>query len=280
MDWRCPSSAKEHIIAIQEGLSNGDSVRRLRKEAVEAFLSLNHPHFRGSEALVYVPVYNEEHTIAKVVDGIRSYCDFDVMVVDDGSTDATPSILQRLGVEVLRHPGPMASLNILSALEVSRALGYRYVIKIDGDDQQDPRDIPRLYSKAIQTGANTVIGSRHLERFSARIWSTEGAGMWFCAKLVSLLSRKRITDTTSGFRVWDSKSAELIMESFNQGKMKEVTTFLVEELLITARKGLKIEEEGVVMYPRLYGESRCYASLRKQFMFPFQLIRSTIRAFS
>ncbi|OGO21397.1 MAG: hypothetical protein A2144_00310 [Chloroflexi bacterium RBG_16_50_9] len=260
-------------------MNHEKTLQQLRSQAVKEFLSLNHPHFLGSEALVYIPVFNEEHTIAKVVEGVRRFCNFDVIVVEDGSTDATLSILQHLGVEVLSHPTPMSSWNILSALEVGHALGYKYIIKIDGDDQQDPRDIPRLYSHAIQTGADTVIGSRHLERFSAKIWSVEGSGMWFCSKLLYLLSGRRITDTTSGFKLWNRRSAQVIIQAFNEGKLKDVTTFLVEELLITTKRNLRIEEINVAMYPRQYGESKCYASKKKLAMFPFNLVRSTFRAF-
>ncbi len=263
-----------------KNIANENGIDGSRNDAVGRFLRSDHPYLRSTEALVYVPVLNEERTIAKVVEEIRNVCDFDVLVIDDGSTDATPAILQKLNVEVLRNSGPTGSRNVLTALEVSQLLGYRYVIKIDSDGQQDPKDIPRLWSCAVQTGANTVIGSRHLDHFSANIWSFEGSGMWFCAKLVSLLARKRITDATSGFRLWDRSAAQLFLESFNQGKMKDLTTFLVEELLITARKGLRIEEIDVVMHPRQFGESRCYSSAKQRLSFPFNLIRSTFRAYS
>ena len=250
--------------------------QQLQGEAVKEFLSQSHPRLNGSEALVYIPVRNEEHTIARVVERVRENCNFDIMVIDDGSTDSTSRILGEQQVEVLRHPTCLGSGVIISALEVGHALGYKYVIKIDGDDQHDPQDIPRLYEHAIRTGADIVIGSRHLHKFNAKILSIEGSGMWFCSKLVSLLSRKRFTDTTSGLKIWSRKACEVAIQAFKNGKLKEDSTYHVEELIIATRKKLKVEEISVVIRPRLYGETKSY-SKRKLIMFPVNLVRSTFR---
>jgi glycosyltransferase involved in cell wall biosynthesis len=200
-----------------------------------------------------------------------------VLVIDDGSTDSTASILKRESVEVLSHSTCLGSMVILSGLKAGLALDYKYVIKIDGDDQHDPRDIARLYSNAIQTKADMVMGSRHLKQFTGKILSIHGIGMWFCSKLVSLLIGKRITDATSGYKLWNKKASEVIIHSFNSGKLVNDSTISIEELLIVAWKGLKISEIDVVMYPRLYGESKSF-NRKKLFMFPFNLVRSIIRA--
>jgi glycosyltransferase involved in cell wall biosynthesis len=249
----------------------------LRREALEEFLSRNPHHFNGSEVLVFIPVYNEEHTIERVVSKVRHAGDFDVMVIDDGSTDSTPQILPGLEVDVLRHPTCLGSAVIVSGLEVGHSLGYKYAIKIDGDDQHDPQDILRLYEHAVKTGADIVIGSRHIHKFTANIFTIEGAGMWFCAKLVSLLSRKRFTDTTSGLKLWNRRACELVIQAFQKGKLKEDSTYHVEELIIAARKKLTVDEIGIVVRPREYGETKSY-SPKKRIMFPLKLIQSTVRA--
>jgi len=119
----------------------------------------------------------------------------------------------------------------------------------NGDHQHAPQDIPRLYEHAIKTGADIVIGSRHLTGFAANILSIEGSGMWFCSRLVSFLSRKRITDTTSGFKIWSQRACKVAISAFKEGKLKEVSTYHVEELMIAAKKKLKVEEVSVVMHP-------------------------------
>jgi glycosyltransferase involved in cell wall biosynthesis len=249
----------------------------LRRQTVAEFLSRNPHHFNGTEALVFIPVHNEEHTIAKVVNKVRDACDFDLMIIDDGSTDSTPNILQRLEVDILKHPDCLGSLGIISGLQVAHTLGYKYAIKIDGDDQQNPQDIPRLYEHACKTGADIVIGSRHLHKFNAKILSIKGLGMWFCSQLVSLLSRKRITDTTSGLKIWSRRACEVAIQAFKKGMLKEDSTYHVEELIIAARKKLTVEEISIVVRPREYGETKSY-STKKRIMFPLNLIRSTVRA--
>jgi glycosyltransferase involved in cell wall biosynthesis len=135
----------------------------LQNEAIKEFLSRNNHQLKGSEVLVFIPVHNEEITIAKVIQKVKQICNFDILVVDDGSTDSTNSIVKELGVEILKHPRCLGSMVLLSGLMVGRELKYKYIIKIDGDDQHDARDIPRLHSHAIKTNADVVIGSRHLE---------------------------------------------------------------------------------------------------------------------
>ena len=251
--------------------------RQRQDQAIEEFLSKNRFRFNGSGVLVFVPVYNEEDTVARVIKEIRDCCDFDLLVINDGSTDSTSSILRQLDVEVVTHPSGMSSNVLLSGLKVARALGYQYAVKIDGDGQHDPQDIPRLYKHAVKTGADITIGSRHLNGFDAKILSIAGSGMWFCSKLVSLLSRKRITDTTSGFRIWNARAYETAIQAVEAGKLKEHSTRNVEELIIAVNRKLKVEETSVVIRPREYGESKSYTK-RKLALFPLNLLRSTFRA--
>jgi len=248
----------------------------LQQQIMVDFLSGETPHLSGSKVLVYIPVHNEESTIGSVVEKVKQSCNFDLLVVNDGSTDSTPDILQKLDVEVLTHPVPF-SPRITSGLEIGYALDYEYVIKIDGDEQHNPQDITRLYEHAIKSGADIVIGSRHLNGFKARRLSVRGSGMWFCSKLVSLISRKRITDTTSGLKIWSRRACEVAIESFKDGKLRESSTYHVEELIIAAKNGLKVEEISVTMLPRQYGESKSY-SKKNMVLFPLNLVRSTIRA--
>ncbi|MFC1948648.1 glycosyltransferase family 2 protein [Chloroflexota bacterium] len=230
----------------------------------------------GSKVLVYIPVNNEEQTIAQVVDGVKQSCDFDILVVDDGSTDSTRDILRELDVGILTHPVPIPS-RIMSGLEVGHALDYEYVVKIDGDGQHNPQDIIRLYKYAVETGADIVIGSRHLNGFKANKFSIKGSGMWFCSKVVSFLCRKRITDTTSGFKIWNRSSCQLAVRKFRKGKLREGSTHHIEELIIAARNKLSVEEIEVIIYPRKNGESRSFSRVGL-IGFPLNLIRSTIRA--
>ncbi len=94
----------------------------------------------GSAHLAVVPAYNESATIAGVIDAIRqAQPDFDVLVVDDGSLDATLEVAQAAGAQIVRHPfnlgiGGAVQSGFLFALEH----GYDYLVQVDGDGQHDP----------------------------------------------------------------------------------------------------------------------------------------------
>ena len=77
----------------------------------------------------------------------------------------------------------------------------------------------QLHDHAVKTETDIVIGSRHLYKFNAKILSIAGSGMWLCSKLVSLLSGERITDTTSGFKIWSRQACEGAIQAFNDGKL-------------------------------------------------------------
>ncbi len=246
-------------------------------QAVNEFLVKKKFNFQGTDALVFITVRNEEDTISDVITKVKQSGKFDILVIDDQSTDETPAILRKQDIEVITRSTDSGS-RIIDGLAVGYSLGYKYVIKIDGDLQHDPQDIPRLYQHAIITGADIVIGSRHLNGFCGNKWSVIDSGMWFCANLASVLSHKRITDATSGLKLWSRAACSSAIDAFQRGKLKQGSTFHYEELLIALRKGLKVEEISVVIHPRLYGESKSYAK-KELLTFPLSLIRSTIRAY-
>src|SRR3954468_5247630 len=115
--------------------------------------------------LAVVPAYNEEGTVARVVTTIQERApQFDVVVVDDGSTDATAEQAERAGAKVVRHPfnlgiGGAVQAGFTYALEH----GYDRMVQIDGDGQHDPGELVRL--EAVMDdhpGVDMVCGSRFL----------------------------------------------------------------------------------------------------------------------
>ncbi|MFC1964083.1 glycosyltransferase family 2 protein [Chloroflexota bacterium] len=242
---------------------------------VEEFLAKGSLRLNGSRILIFIPARSEEHTIAGVVRGVREAGNFDVLVIDDRSEDATAEILRSLDVEVLTRRTNSDS-RIINGLEIGYRLGYDYVVKIDGDGQHDPHDISRLYQHAVDTGADIVIGSRHHNGFKGNIRTIQGVGMWFCAWLATMLIGKHITDTTSGLKIWSRRACSVAIDAFQKGKLHEAATFHFEELLIGARKNLKLEEIPVTMSPREYGETKSFVR-NELFKFPMNLVRSTLR---
>lgn len=245
---------------------------------VTAFLAKPGHRFQKKDVLVFIPAYDEEKTIAEVVRGVRQVCDYDILVIDDGSSDKTPSVLASLDVEVLRRINGEGS-RIIDGLSVGYAFGYRYTVKIDGDGQHDPMDLNRLYGHAIATGSDIIIGSRHKEEFKGSINWIRSLGMRFCSFVIKTLYGRTISDTTSGLKMWSRTACGLAIESFQRGKLKHGSTYHVEELILALKHGLQVEEINVVMFPRAHGESKSF-SRWELVTFPLQLVRSVFRGFT
>ena len=165
---------------------------------------------RDKDTLVITPAYNEEHAIAQVISSTRGCDDCDILVVDDGSTDSTAEILKESGAMVITH-----SVNIkgnfatFTALEAGFAMGYDYIIKIDGDNQHRVEDVGRISQLLKQGSADIVIGSRYIHPDNTwNDFSVKNAGRRFSCKLVSFLTGQRATDTTSGLRGWNRKATQ------------------------------------------------------------------------
>ncbi|MBI3192079.1 MAG: glycosyltransferase family 2 protein, partial [Pedosphaera parvula] len=114
----------------------------------------------AEQCAVVIPCYNEAPTIAALVQAVREYLPA-VIVVDDGSRDATAEVATQAGAEVIRHPrnrGKGAALT--SGWRRARERGFGWALCLDGDGQHAPADVPRFLQCAADTGAALVIGNR------------------------------------------------------------------------------------------------------------------------
>ena len=145
-----------------------------------------------------IPAYNEAPTITDVARRALAQID-KVIVVDDGSDDATAEQLQDLPVKILRHSanqGKAASL--WTGMQYALSLGAEGVITLDGDGQHRPEDIPRLLSAAAQHPAMIIIAARLHGREqvpSARRFANMMADFW-----IAWAAGYPLRDTQSGFR--------------------------------------------------------------------------------
>lgn len=150
------------------------------------------------KVLAVIPAYNEEQTIAEVLERTRSFVD-GMIVVDDGSTDRTGEIARLHGAKVVRHVvnrGLGAALG--TGFTAARRFGAEAIVTLDADGQHDPTEIPK-FVHAIEQGAEVVIGSRMLTGhmpWYRRIANTLG-------NLVTLLLFGAwVSDSQSGFRAF------------------------------------------------------------------------------
>ncbi len=116
------------------------------------------------KTLIAIPVFNEQRYLRKVLGEIRLHTNADVLVIDDGSTDATPQILRSVSnISVLRHPRNMGyGQSLIDAFDYSSRHGYHWVITMDCDEQHEPAALPEFIAAAAADDADIISGSRYL----------------------------------------------------------------------------------------------------------------------
>jgi glycosyltransferase involved in cell wall biosynthesis len=158
--------------------------------------------------LALVPALDAAGTIEDVVARTRAVLR-DVVVVDDGSRDATGEIAERAGATVLRLPrnrGKGAALRV--GFEHALRAGFDAVVTIDADGQHDPGQVPALLRRRDETGATLVIGERTYgedEMIPVRRF-----GNRFSRRAISLFAGVRVPDPQNGFRLYDRKLLEAV----------------------------------------------------------------------
>ncbi len=154
------------------------------------------------KTLIIIPAYNEDRAIGNVVDDIRAnFPGADVVVINDGSTDATSAVAKAAGAKVIDLP---YNLGIGGAMQTgykyAAARGYEIAVQFDGDGQHRADQIDILLKPIVEGNADMVIGSRFLGPKGYAFRLSRLVGIKIISSMVSLLCRKRFTDPTSGFR--------------------------------------------------------------------------------
>jgi glycosyltransferase involved in cell wall biosynthesis len=202
--------------------------------------------------LAIVPAYDEEGAIGRLVDEIRAFDPaFDVVVVDDGSTDATAEVAAARGAAVVVLPfnlgiGGAVQTGFRYALE----RGYELAVRLDGDGQHDPAELGKLLAPLERGEADIVTGSRFVVgRGEYRPPLARRLGITWFARLVSLFTRQRVTDTTSGFQALNRRGIELFARDYPNDYPE------VEATLLVHKCGLRLVEVPVEMREREHGAS-------------------------
>lgn len=199
-----------------------------------------------------VPAYREEGAIGQVVSEIRAVdLPLDVVVVDDASPDRTAEAAAEAGAVVLRLPFNVGIGGaVQTGLRYARDEGYRRAVRLDGDGQHLASELPRLLEPIERGEADLVIGSRFVDGSgSYRPPLARRIGIRVFARLVSLLGRQRVTDTTSGFVALDRRAIELFAAEYPHDYPE------VEATLVALRSGLRLAQVQVEMRERETGSS-------------------------
>jgi glycosyltransferase involved in cell wall biosynthesis len=157
--------------------------------------------------IIGIPAFNEEKTIARVVLEAQKYAHF-VVVCDDGSTDMTGEIAERLGVAVVRHQKNLGYGAALQTLfKEAKGLNADVLVTLDADGQHDPAQIPLLV-KPIEDGvAEVVLGSRFMDKNGTADMPTyRQLGVRVITKLSNGSGKNAVSDSQSGFRAYSKKA--------------------------------------------------------------------------
>jgi len=200
--------------------------------------------------LVVMPAWNEQDSVAATIAEVReTNPDVDLLVVDDGSSDATTLVAERAGVPVARLP---FNLGVGGAMRA----GYRYavrhgydvVVQIDADGQHDPRYLKTLVDRLDE--ADLVIGVRFAgEGTTYKVSFMRRIAMVVLAKTLSRMAHTRLTDVTSGFRVVNRRVAALFAAHYPAEYLGDT----VESTVIALRAGFKVTQVPVQMRVRQGG---------------------------
>jgi glycosyltransferase involved in cell wall biosynthesis len=218
--------------------------------------------------LVFIPAWNEGASVAAVIGDVRERLpEADVLVVDDGSGDDTGARAREAGATVATLPfnqglGAALQTGYLYALRE----GYDFCAHLDADGQHPPAEVARLLEEVYADRADLVIGSRYREKRALdpggaepkdggdtgedyRPTISRRIGTSVFRFFLTLATRQRFTDTTSGMRAANRRVMKLFSENYSPDFAE------IESLQLAVREGLRVEEVPVRMLERVGGSS-------------------------
>jgi glycosyltransferase involved in cell wall biosynthesis len=202
--------------------------------------------------IAIVPAFNEAGAIGGVVEAIRAVGPaFDVVVVDDGSRDETSAIARAHGAAVVTLPFNLGiGSTVQTGFKYALERGYQTAVRLDGDGQHDPAELATLLGPIERDEADIVTGSRFVDGSGAyRPPLGRRIGIIWFARVVSLLTRQRVTDTTSGFQALNRRGIELFAADYPSDYPE------VEATLLVYKHRLRLVEVPVAMRERESGQS-------------------------
>lgn len=161
--------------------------------------------------VIGIPAYNEEKNIAKILAEI-SKKGYYAIVCNDGSTDLTGIISEKMGAFVVSHSKNLGyGAGIRSIFQKAKEMKFDILVTFDADGQHRINDIDAVLEPIIQEEADIVLGSRFLDSDTEHIPKYRKMGIKAITKLTNASMNKKITDSQSGFRAYNKK----VLESIN-----------------------------------------------------------------
>ena len=203
---------------------------------------------------ILIPSYNEEESIKRCIEKIQKVIsgEYEILVINDGSTDKTEQIVQNLNIRKLRIISHKKNKGLGAALRTGfkNARG-EYIITIDADLTHNPNKVNYLIDIAKKNDSDLVIGSRYIKSGGMKnIPLMRVLLSKFFNNFSRVLFSTKIKDLTSGFRVYKKDSIEKINFTSNDFSVQ------IEIVVKMIREGYKITEVPYILKNREYGNSK------------------------
>ena len=211
----------------------------------------------GADTVIFIPAWNEEHSLPAVLDELRTGLPAaDVLVIDDGSTDGTASVAAAHGAVVVSF-GENRGLRagIAAGYREADERGYTYCGRVDADGQHPVDELARLLELVQGDRCDVAVGSRFAEGegYGADRYAPSRArrfGIGLLQRAMHFRLGRPFRDPTSGMAAVNRKAMPIMARPYASGAPE------VEALLRLKQAGLRVEEVAVHMRPRAHGESK------------------------
>ncbi|MBI5118085.1 glycosyltransferase family 2 protein [Candidatus Poribacteria bacterium] len=208
-----------------------------------------------AKTLILIPAYNEAESVGQVIDDIRREmsalnAQTDILVIDDGSTDETASLVKARGVDVIRLPfNGGIGVALQTGFKFALESGYQAIVRLDADGQHPARFIKDILHPVLSGKVDLCIGSRFMSSGGYQSSAMRRLGIVWFSTLIRLLFRIRISDPTSGFQAMNRNLITLYSKRYASDYPE------VEALLNLLRKGFTVQEVPITMNERKGGRS-------------------------
>jgi glycosyltransferase involved in cell wall biosynthesis len=205
------------------------------------------------KVLVAVTAYNEEKNIGSVIE--RMPTEYDVLVVDDGSSDRTVEIARGLGAMVAVHPlnlgqGPA----FITSIKICTSMDYDVFVQIDGDGQHNPQEIPKFIEVLENTDFDIVVGSRLTGKDYKNAPFLRKTFLPYFTYAINKITGYNMTDSMCGLRAYRVTSLRKVVKELE--RMFEPQYLAAEMFIRVAHAGFTVTEVPIELKERLSGKSR------------------------
>ncbi len=200
---------------------------------------------------VIIPAYNEADHITEVIQGIIDHCDFDIIVIDDGSYDQTAKKAKLAGAYVIKHPFNMGyGVALQTGYKYALKNNYDIVVQMDGDGQHDPAFIPEFFNLFEILNCDVLIGSRFHCQYKYQLSIFKLIGIRLFRFILKIITKQSFADPTSGYQCLNRDVLRIYSEDSFPSDYPDANV-----LVMLFRMGCTVKETPVIMKPHPKGKS-------------------------